>query len=418
MKIGGTVSSILSRPATADIQLVFGPGADGNEDVMTAFQFAADIWAREIVSSVPIIVMADFADLGAGVLASAGPLAFMQNFPNAPEQDVFYPVALANSIAGADMAPGTADLVVNLGNGVNFFFGTDGNPPPGTFDFVTIALHELGHGLGFVDGGNVNGAGLGDINGGGDPFIFDLFVVDGDGNSVLDLPNPSIELGDFFVSGDVFVDGEAAVEALNGVNPELFAPNPFQGGSSIAHWDEAVFPPGDPNSLMTPAAGPAESNFNVGDITRGHFSDMGWVLADQGPVNVIPGSISETINTGENLFVELLVDNLTDADINVTVTTSDGSVVIGTIDPVNFTLPVDGSTIVNLELTAVNVAGGFFDEILTFSAEGSDLDFQVPVSVQVLDGTEAPIIGVNPDSFNVTLEHCLLYTSPSPRDRG
>ncbi|GMN06071.1 hypothetical protein MTsPCn5_14600 [Croceitalea sp. MTPC5] len=408
---GGLVSLAAQRPATADLQITFGPGAQGNEEVQEAFQFALDIWAREIVSSVPIQIFADFADLGPGVLASAGPTTLVSNFPGAPLEDVFYPIALASSLAGTDLAPDTEfDLVINLGNGIPFYFGTDGNTPPGQFDFVTIALHEAGHGLGFIDGGNVDGSGTGSINGGGNPFVFDIFIVDGSGNSVLDIPNPSEELGDFFTSGDVFVNGQFAREALNGNNPELFAPNPFQGGSSIAHWDEAVFPTGDPNSLMTPQAAPAESNFDIGDITRGHFRDMGWVLAEQAPIAVVPSVISEELNVGESLIVDLTVNNISEAAVDVVVTPSDDAIIFGEISPAEFTLALDGSATVSVELITADVPAGIYEEVLTFASEGSDLTFQVPVTLRVLDGTEVPIIEVDPSVFELTVEQFQIET--------
>jgi hypothetical protein len=31
-----------------------------------------------------------------------------------------------------------------------FILGLMATPPPGQFDFVTVVLHELGHGLGFI----------------------------------------------------------------------------------------------------------------------------------------------------------------------------------------------------------------------------------------------------------------------------
>ncbi|MCK7534680.1 MAG: hypothetical protein MZV63_28610 [Marinilabiliales bacterium] len=33
---------------------------------------------------------------------------------------------------------------------VKWYFGTDGNTPELLYDFVTVVLHEIGHGLGFT----------------------------------------------------------------------------------------------------------------------------------------------------------------------------------------------------------------------------------------------------------------------------
>ncbi|UCH85578.1 MAG: T9SS type A sorting domain-containing protein, partial [Candidatus Latescibacterota bacterium] len=52
---------------------------------------------------------------------------------------------------------------------------------------------------------------------------------------------------------------------------KLYAPNPYQGGSSISHWDVSALP----NLLMEPAI-----NGNLSsdvDLTLPHFSDIGWL---------------------------------------------------------------------------------------------------------------------------------------------
>jgi hypothetical protein len=51
---------------------------------------------------------------------------------------------------------------------------------------------------------------------------------------------------------------------------KLYAPNPYEGGSSISHWDVSAFP----NILMEPAI-----NNNLSsdvDLTLAHFDDLGW----------------------------------------------------------------------------------------------------------------------------------------------
>lgn len=398
------------KAATAELLITFGPGAEGNAAVQEAFQFALDIWSEEIVSSVPIRIFADFADLGPGVLASAGPTTLISNFTGAPETNVFYPIALANSLAGEDLAPDLEfDLVVNIGNGIPWYFGTDGNTPPGQFDFVTVALHEAGHGLGFVDGGNVVN-GVGNLNGGGNPFIFDTFMVDSSLNSVLDLPNPSTELGDFLTSGDVFVNGPFAIAALGGVLPELFAPNPFQPGSSIAHWDEATFPAGDPNSLMTPQVGTAESNFDIGDITRGFFRDMGWVLAEQAPFDVAPNIFSEELFVEETIVRDVTVTNISEGSINLSTSIAPGAQIIRSADPAVFTLGAGESTSVAITLSTEGVLAGLSEETITFAAEGFEPTEDVTFNFRVLDGTEAPTIVVNPEFFDETIEQFMIET--------
>lgn len=61
---------------------------------------------------------------------------------------------------------------------------------------------------------------------------------------------------------------------------QLYAPNPYEGGSSISHFDIAAFP----NLLMEPAINDDLSS-SV-DLTLAHFTDLGWL--DALPTSVSP----------------------------------------------------------------------------------------------------------------------------------
>lgn len=51
----------------------------------------------------------------------------------------------------------------------------------------------------------------------------------------------------------------------------VFTPNPYQGGSSVSHWDTSA----NPDLLMEPALSPSLSQ-SV-DLTLNHFIDIGWI---------------------------------------------------------------------------------------------------------------------------------------------
>ncbi len=265
---------------TATINIQFGAGFDllgaDAQPARDAFRFAADIWETEVVSPVPIIIAADFAVLPAGVLGQNGSPS-ITNVPNAPDPTTNYTLALANAIAGFDLAPGTPNGNQTYNTNFTFYFGTDGNTPGGITDFVTVVLHEIGHSMG-ISGISNGGAGVGN-NGGANPRSWDLLVELGDGTPILDLGFGTPEQQAALISGDLFINGPLAVAALGGTRPEIWAPNPFQGGSSYSHWDEFAFPAGDINSLMSPQVGSGESNFNIGPITRGVLADQGWQLS-------------------------------------------------------------------------------------------------------------------------------------------
>jgi len=250
-----------------------------------AFQAAVDIWSYAISSPVTIVVEASWETLDEGVLGAAGPVEVFRDFPNAPNSD-YYPVALANQIAGSDLSPGTADIVSFFNSNFDWYYGTDGNAPNNKYDLMSVVLHELGHGLGFIsssayDAGNNTGSfGLGANN---IPLHFDQFLVSGQNGPGL-LSMSGTALGNAFTSSNVFCNSPTAASQLGGNQPKIYAPGNYNDGSSISHWDEISFPAGNIHSLMTPQIGPGEAIHNPGPITLAFFEDMGWALCDGGSV--------------------------------------------------------------------------------------------------------------------------------------
>ncbi len=137
------------------------PGSTLGAQRLFALQHAANIWARNLKSHVPIRMQVSF-DVRActatgAVLASAGALVVNNNFKRGELADTWYHGALANAVAKTDLEPAADDLRaifnVNLGAasclaGSPFYLGVDGNQ--GTaIDIVAVALHEFAHGMGF-----------------------------------------------------------------------------------------------------------------------------------------------------------------------------------------------------------------------------------------------------------------------------
>ena len=349
---------------TATIIINFGPGFDGLGDdaqaARDAFRFAADIWETEVVSVVPILIDADFMPLAGGTIGSNGSPS-VTNVPNAPDPTTNYTLALANAIAGFDLAPGTANGNQTYNTNFTFYFETDGNTPAGLTDFTTVVLHEIGHSMG-ISGISNGGAGVG-ANGGANPRSWDLLVELGDGTPILDLGFGTPEQQAALISNDLFINGPLSVAALGGQRPQIFAPNPFQGGSSFSHWNEASFPAGDPNSLMTPFVGTGESNFNIGDITRGVLADQGWVLSSDLEVQDI-GVAAITSPTSDS--------DLGDAEtIVVTVQNFGIEAAVG----FDVSYRVNGGALVtesfNDTLPAVSVASFAFAQTADFSADAT-----------------------------------------------
>jgi hypothetical protein len=144
-----------------------------------------------------------------------------------------------------------------------------------------VALHELGHGLGFA-GGLLVDSGQGRwLN--PQPAVYDRFTEDATGVSLLDAsvyPDSSAALAGALQSGALFFDGPAARAANGGQRVPIYAPAQFSLGSSYAHLDDSFA--ATPNGLMTHEASDGESLLHPGWVTLGIFQDMGWAISDDG----------------------------------------------------------------------------------------------------------------------------------------
>jgi hypothetical protein len=287
--------SLLRRSPRATINVTYNGFPP---EARAAFQYAVNIWERNITSPVSIEVMANWTPLGSGVLGSAGPSAYAKDYNGLPVANTRYPIVLANKLLGYDVAPLESDIETNFNsNFPNWYYGTDGNTPLGKYDFVSVVLHELCHGLGFIGSMTVsNGLGYWGM-GTSDPSIYDRFTLNGWDQRLLDttlFPNYSVTLATELQSNDIFFDGANAVTADGGVNPKLYAPHVWSSGSSYSHLDEDTYPPGSANALMTPSLNGAEANHDPGSIVNGIFKDMGWAIIPTAPIITTSSATSVT----------------------------------------------------------------------------------------------------------------------------
>lgn len=169
------------------------PGTTLGQQRLNAFTYAANIWGQTLTSAVPIVIDARFTALSCtatgAVLGSAGATQIFATFPGAPNQDSLYSYALANKLYGSEISdtPGAqinANFNSNLGNtgcltGTTFYLGLDNNHGA-NIDFVTVLLHEMGHGVGFQTfTSGLTGAQLA-----GYPSIWDNFLLDNTTNKL------------------------------------------------------------------------------------------------------------------------------------------------------------------------------------------------------------------------------------------
>jgi hypothetical protein len=216
----------------------------------------------------------------------------VRNFPGAPQTGTYYPVALANALSGTDQYPTGPEIrAVFSSTETHWYFGLDGKAPAGTIDFVSVVLHELGHGVGFAGSAQQNDLGVLTVGLGSTtilPTAYDRFTLTGTGTRIAGLASPSAALTSALQGNDLWFDGPQAVAAAGGSKPRLYAPTIWKQGSSYSHLDEATYGIGNVNSLMTPVLNGNEVIHNPGPIALAMLRDMGWTTTGGGTPTATP----------------------------------------------------------------------------------------------------------------------------------
>lgn len=315
----------------------------GNEEwpaeAMNAFEFALAIWAEHINTDVSIKVDANWISLDENTLGSARPSQVVQ-ITGIGEPDTWYALAHLSAISGSALRDRLNDTDYDIDMNVqcdydDWYFGTDANVPENKSDFVTVVLHEIGHGLGFL--GSMEGDSNAEtaewsVGDEGDPLIYDRFTVDGDFDPLINTSvysNPSTELYEALTgkNGGIYFEGPDANVSLEDYEADrarLYSPDPFNEGSSYSHFDQTTFRK-TVNALMLPFISRTFAVHTPGPLFCGVLSDMGWPLGD-GCLDFIPSSIlladaEEVIfgvlNEGESIEKSFVITNRSDAEKNL-----------------------------------------------------------------------------------------------------
>jgi hypothetical protein len=258
-----------------------------------AFEAAVSTWEAQLTSPVEIRVEATLENIGGSTLGYMGPSG-TANWSTAPVNNVWFPAAIADKFNGADLMPGSFDISGKMTCRDDWNTddaSTDGDGYNGEYDFESVAVHELGHGLGFTGGASYNAAtGQGGVRDDtyNYPWVYTCFTGSKNpgGRYLLnqnEFPEDSVKMGDVLTNkggasnngaAGVFFYGDQAVNAYHGPVP-LYIPNTWQDGSSYSHLDSNTFN-GTAEDLMTPSIGPADITRSVGPVTNAMFGDFGW----------------------------------------------------------------------------------------------------------------------------------------------
>lgn len=297
--------TVVTSTQGATISLLSTEGIE--PEVLTAVNYALNIWSTYVKSTVPIKIKFNWAVLGTNVLGSAG-----SNLGVAVAGGTYevIPMPIFNAKTGIDNNGVKEEITATFNSSFsNWYFGTDKKTPAGKVDFVSTVLHELGHGMGF--GGSVSanstnapctgivgeacmGVQLNFSNGTSlsVPLSFDKLMVDGMGqflNNTTLYPNPSINLFTAITNNSLFFNGTKAkaqygytlpnARKMAGPTPvPMYAPTTYRQGSTFSHFNESTFPTGTDNALMTFQLFGNESIHSLGPVGCGLMADLGWQL--------------------------------------------------------------------------------------------------------------------------------------------
>ncbi|MBD3387275.1 hypothetical protein GF407_20385 [candidate division KSB1 bacterium] len=253
---------------------------------LIVLQMAADVWGEILQSDIQILVGANFDTLPgnatSAVLGSAGAAGNVAGGA-LPRSNTWYPYALASSLLGYDVNTNNVDINARFNSAVDgddilgtvhWYYGLDGNRGS-DIDLFTTVLHELAHGLGFQT--------LVDLETGTKPNNYDdCFMVHLEdhsrGETWPEMDNiqraaSATDTDDLHWVGTVvsplyylYSDGIGA-----GNHFEMYAPDPLQQGSSVAHWDKDL----TPDELMEPSYTGFKDNPG---LTVELMQDLGWQL--------------------------------------------------------------------------------------------------------------------------------------------
>lgn len=269
-------------------------GSDVPPAAREAYDRAVEIWEHHVASEVEIrIRVGKIEDADESTLGGTIPTQFWvverQN-----GNRFIAGGALTDALTGQDAAPDTVDMLTDFNLDRNDWHFGEGEAPSGRIDFTSVALHEIAHGFHYLSlcRYNINGGQckFDASDDGPVPGVFtrELFEQRPDDSLAAltdDQEYPTAEaLGEALTSKRVVFDGGraglGAEYSAGPIPPKIYAPDPFEPGSSISHLDENTYPFEGRNALMTPRIAPAETNRSPGPVVCGQLADLGWSLGN------------------------------------------------------------------------------------------------------------------------------------------
>jgi hypothetical protein len=312
------VSSVWPLQSSNALTINLIPATGMSQQAIDGFQAAADIWESQLVDPVTVNINVNYASLGAGILGSAsstGDLFTYSGFKTALTLDI---TSADDAMAVANLQPGTAmslyinrtstnpngsgsampyvdndgdanntsirmtranaralglwaasdntgDASITFNSNFTWDFDRSNGITAGTYDYVGIAVHEIGHALGFISGVDILDGNSPPVYG---PFADNLFTyvapLDMFRYSAASVANNSLDwTADtrnkyFSLNGGVTDSGSFAT----GVN--------FGDGRQASHWKDGLG-----MGVMDPTAAAGEL-LSISNRDLRAFDVIGW----------------------------------------------------------------------------------------------------------------------------------------------
>lgn len=324
-------------PSTSGFAAPGNPGITLGQKRRNAMLAAAQAVANQLQGEGKVVVRACWADLDSGeltTLAQAGPDNSAINDPTLSIRTAsgairrilptpFLPRYTWFAAAPAGQAIGSsscqalggdcanfADLTITfnalidtpqaLGNR-SFFYGTSATNPGQNVDFLTVAMHELVHGLGYVDLLSEDGAELQDRDD-----AFSRYLINAaqqNPRSLARLSNAERKAATISENlqwvGPETLQRSSALVQTGDSGIRMYAPTQLSVGSNVSHLDQLRFA----NELMAPFYSITR---NLG-IALGQLYDLGWSNAPRSAPAVstfYPGNWFDPTRSGHGFDIE------------------------------------------------------------------------------------------------------------------
>ena len=283
------LSFLLLTASFAHAGIVFDFGSNVNAERQAALEAAKAEIEQIIDFKQDVKISLSFTNLecdaSSALLGFAGPVGSVyKDFAGAPQSNVWYTPAQAADFGLSTAQSQTAHIGAEFSNKIgtapcqnfSWYFGTDHNPGPGQIDFLSTAVHEFMHGLGFLSFISTDGA----------PFLgvmdnYSTFLFNNATSKSWKVMTNGERATSILSNNNLIWNGAKTTSMISllqagttGGKARLFAPSVYEQGSSTSHFDVSLLYDTNAHEVMEPYAESPEQSI----LASAAFCDMGWDL--------------------------------------------------------------------------------------------------------------------------------------------